>query len=110
MKSIVWLGNTLKEIRSYPDKVKKEIGYNIEKLQYGGEPVDFKPMVSIGSGVNEIRIHASNEYRVIYVAKFKEHIYILHSFIKKTQKTGQRDIDKAKDRYKDVLNMRGNLK
>ena len=106
MKNIVWLGNTLKEIRSYPDSVKKEIGYNIEKLQYGGDPVDWKPMVSIGAGVNEIRIHSVNEYRIIYVAKFKDAIYILHSFIKKTQKTEQRDIDKAKDRYKEILKLR----
>lgn len=109
MKSITWLGDTLKEVRRYPDIIKKELGYNIEKLQHGGEPVDWKPMPSVGLGAKEIRVHSVNEYRVIYVAKFKESIYILHSFIKKTQKTEQKDINKAKVRYKEMLKLRGEL-
>ena len=69
------------------------------RLQAGFEPIDWKPMQSIGKGVREIRIHARNEYRVIYVAKIKNTIHILHSFEKKTQKTSKLDIDLAKNRY-----------
>jgi phage-related protein len=76
--------------------VKQEIGYNLDKVQRGQEPSDWKPMSSVGRGVKEIRIHEENEYRVLYVAKFEESIYVLHTFVKKTQQTLKRDIDLAK--------------
>jgi phage-related protein len=74
-------------VKTYPDNVKREIGYNLDKIQRGLEPHDWKPMNSIGKGVNEMRIHQENEYRLIYVVKLQESIYVLHSFIKKTEKT-----------------------
>jgi phage-related protein len=61
-----------------------------------------RPSKSIGKGVREIRIHARNEYRVIYVAKIKNTIHILHAFEKKTQKTSKLDINLAKNRYQDL--------
>ena len=64
-------------------------------------------MQSIGSGVKEIRITDSDGiYRVIYVAKFEEAIYVLHAFKKKTQKTSPPDLDTAKRAYKQVLEER----
>jgi len=66
------------------------------------EPSDWKPMSSIGQGVKEIRIHIEGEFRVIYIAKYKEGIYILHAFQKKTQKTPKRDIDIAKTRFREL--------
>ena len=63
-------------------------------------------MASIGLGVQEIRIHAENEYRVIYVAKFAEAIYILHAFTKKSQETAQRDIEIAAKRYRELAGQR----
>lgn len=70
-------------------------------IQYGGEPSDFKPMKTVGAGAYEIRYRdASGAFRVIYVAKFAETIYVLHAFQKKTQKTAKADIDLAAQRYK----------
>ncbi|OGT59859.1 MAG: addiction module toxin RelE [Gammaproteobacteria bacterium RIFCSPHIGHO2_12_FULL_45_12] len=75
-------------------------------MQRGLEPYDWKPMNSVGSGVKEIRIHEENEYRILYVAKFEESLYVLHAFVKKTQQTLKRDIDLAKQRYAEMLEMR----
>jgi len=106
MKPIQWLGNTHKIVRGYLPSVRQEIGYNLDKVQRGFEPFDWKPITSVGPGVKEIRIHADNEYRILYVAKFTEAIYILHSFVKKTQQTSQKDIDLGKERYLEILNLR----
>jgi phage-related protein len=106
MKSIKWLGDTHKSVKSFPDDARREAGYNLDKLQRGLEPADWKPMRSVGQGVNEIRIHEGNEYRILYVAKFQEAIYVLHSFIKKTQQTSQKDIDLGKQRYSEMLAIR----
>lgn len=72
-------------------------------IQYGGMPSDWKAMPSIGVGVFELRIRCtSGAYRVIYVTKFEDAIYVLHAFQKKTQKTNQRDIDLAKKRLAQI--------
>lgn len=106
MKEIIWKGPTLKDICSFPQHIRKEIGFELYNIQLGNEPSDWKAMSSIGSGVKEIRIHDNNEYRVIYVASFEEAIYVLHTFVKKSQKTLKRDIDQAKQRYIEVVKLR----
>lgn len=106
MKKITWLGDTHETVKSYSSIVKQEIGHNLDKVQRGQKPYDWKPMSSVGRGVEEIRIHEKNEYRVLYIAKFKESIYVLHTFIKKTQQTLKRDIDLAKHRYAELLELR----
>lgn len=106
MKKITWLGNTHDVVKGYTSAAKSEIGYNLDKVQRGMDPFDWKPMPTVGPGVKEIRIHEENEYRVLYVAKFEESVYILHAFIKKTQQTSKKDIDLGKQRYADLLQMR----
>jgi len=106
MKDIIWLGDAHKVVKGYPINVRREIGFNLDKIQRGLEPDDWKPMVGIGNGVKEIRIHEENEYRVLYVAKFEEAIYALHCFIKKTEQTAKRDLDLARKRFAEILEMR----
>ena len=65
-------------------------------------PSDFKPLLAVGPGAYEIRIHVLGEWRVIYVAKFAQSVYVLHAFRKKTRKTRQEDIDIARQRYADI--------
>ena len=61
-------------------------------------------MPTIGQGVREIRIRdASGAFRVVYVAKFGDAVYVLHCFQKKTQKTSKPDLDLAESRYRDLL-------
>lgn len=99
MKSIRWLGNSLEIVRGYTDDTRDKIGRELRRVQAGLQPTDWKPMATIGLGVQEIRIHSESEYRVIYVAKFAEAIYVLHTFQKKTQATAPRDIAMATKRY-----------
>ena len=79
-------------------------GFQIFQVQEGHDPDDWKPMSSIGPGVREIRIREEDgAFRVIYVAKFADAVYVLHCFQKKTQKTGFDDIALASRRYKDLI-------
>ena len=71
------------------------------RVQFGGDPTDFKPMPGVGSGACEIRVRdLTGAFRVIYVAKFSDAIYVLHAFQKKTQKTTKGDLELAMKRYK----------
>jgi phage-related protein len=77
------------------------------KVQAGLEPEDWKPFDEVGAGTKEIRIReASGIYRVMYVAKFEEAIYVLHCFQKKTQATSKRDRAIAAARYRALRNVR----
>ena len=90
------MGNGLDAIRDFPQLVKREVGYQLDRVQRGFEPTDQKPMQAIDAGVSEIRIQHEGQYRVIYIAKFESAVYVLHAFNKKTQKTSKRDIDATK--------------
>jgi len=104
MKRVIWIGSAKKDLQQQFSKMaRKEAGYQIYRLQEGFDPKDWKPLHGMGPGVREIRIHAENEYRIIYVAQLEEALYILHSFVKKTQKTPQRDLELARERLNLVL-------
>jgi len=101
----------LDEVRTWPKEVTEEVGRQLNKVEYGGRPTDFKPLLTVGSGVFEIR-HSEDgdQYRLIYVAKFKEAIYVLHVITKKkTQKTTKHDIDLAKGRFNELVERRKKL-
>jgi len=103
-KEIYWVGSCYKDLQVFPKQAKQDAGYQLHRVQNGLEPEDWKPFKRVGSGVKEIRISDDgNTYRVMYLAKFEERIYVLHSFQKKTQKTRQKDIDIAKVRYKAIV-------
>jgi phage-related protein len=103
-KSVGFRANSLDDLRLFPATVRREAGYQINRVQNGYEPDDWKPMPSIGSGVQEIRIRdTAGAFRVIYVAKFADTIFVLHCFQKKTQKTSKTDLDLAENRYRDLV-------
>ncbi|MES9856621.1 MAG: type II toxin-antitoxin system RelE/ParE family toxin [Sedimenticola sp.] len=104
MKEIEFLGDSLDQIRDFSQDAKQDVGFQLDKVQRGEEPDDWKPMNTIGSGVSEIRIKdADGIYRVIYLAKLEDAVYVLHAFQKKTQKTRKADIDLASRRLKRLL-------
>ncbi|MCK9366931.1 MAG: type II toxin-antitoxin system RelE/ParE family toxin [Metallibacterium scheffleri] len=104
VKSLRFLGDSLKSLREFPEDARQDAGYQLDKVQQGKQPDDFKPMPAIGRGVEEIRIRDdSGTYRVIYTARLGDAVYVLHAFQKKTQATSKRDIDLAKSRYVDLL-------
>ena len=106
MKDIIWEGSSRKDLSAFPVNARRRAGYELFNVQSGEEPSDWKPIHGVGRGVKEIRIHLENEYRVIYVANFKDAVYVLHSFVKKTQKTAKKDIEIAKNRYQEILKKR----
>ncbi len=104
MKSVRFLGNSLKTLREFPEDARQDAGYQIDKVQRGLQPDDFKPMPSIGRGVEEIRIwDESGTYRVVYTARLADAVIVLHAFQKKTQATSKRDIDLAKERFTEFM-------
>jgi phage-related protein len=108
VKRLVWLGSSIEDLRSWPTEAQRETGYQLFKIQSGMDPSDWKPMPSVGGGVQEIRIHCDNEYRVIYLAKLAESVYVLHAFEKKTRKTPQAAVDLARRRLQLLLSHRRN--
>ena len=108
-KKLVFLDTSLDDLRAFPESSRQEIGYQLDRIQQGLNPYDWKPFSTIGPGAREIRTRdADGIYRVMYVAKFEEAVYVLHCFQKKTQTTSQSDIDLAKRRYKELVQERKN--
>ena len=103
-KPVAFRGSSLADLRAFPLDAKREAGHQIDQLQRGEEPDDWKPMPTVGRGVSEIRIRdAAGAFRVIYVAKFSGAVYVLHCFQKKTEKTAKKDIDLAEQRFRNLL-------
>jgi phage-related protein len=100
VKPIEFLGDSLRSLREFPDDAKRDAGYQLDRVQHGLQPDDFKPMPTIGKGVEEIRVRDdTGAYRVIYTARLADAVYVLHAFQKKTQATSKRDIELAKQRF-----------
>lgn len=101
MKPIRFLGTSRRDLAAFPELARRQAGYELFMVQVGREPTDFKPLPNVGSGAYEIRIRdAAGTFRVVYVAKFGEAVYVLHAFQKKTRKTDQADIELAVRRYR----------
>lgn len=108
MKAIRFLGSALHDLRAFLEAPRREVGYQLDKVQKGLDPSDWKPMQTIGKGAYEIRVRdETGAYRVLYVTKFAEAIYVLHCFQKKTQKTEKLDLGIAAKRYGDLMKERG---
>ena len=89
MKRIQFLGDSLKSLREFPEDAKHDLGYQLDKVQQGEQPDDFKPMPSIGKGVEEIRVRDdSGIHLVIYTARLADAVYVLHAFQKKNTNHG----------------------
>ena len=109
-KPLIWLGDSREAISGFPDAARQITGFQLWRVQRGLEPNDWKPMPSVGPGVQEIRIHTGAEHRVLYVAKFAEAVYVLHAFEKRTRRTPQDVLDLARHRLRLLLNQRARQK
>lgn len=107
MKKLRFIGSSLDDLKNFPAEARREAGFELDAVQRGAMPMDFKPLLAVGSGAYEIRIHALGEWRVVYVAKFDDAIYVLHAFHKKTRKTRREDIELAARRYRQLGNVDG---
>ncbi|MEW6184627.1 MAG: type II toxin-antitoxin system RelE/ParE family toxin [Thermodesulfobacteriota bacterium] len=102
MKPLIFLGTSLDDLRNFPNEARRAAGFELNAVQNGLDPSDWKPMPMIGSGVKEIRIHVLGEWRIFFIAKLQYAVYVLHAFHKKTRKTSRHDIDLARERFKQV--------
>lgn len=103
MKPITFVGDSLEAIRDFPPDVRREAGHQLDRVQRGLPPDDWKPLASVGGGVQELRLRdGAGAFRVIYVAKFDDAVYVLHAFQKKTQRTSRTDLDLAKQRLSGI--------
>jgi phage-related protein len=106
-KPVTFLGSSLEDLRDFPREPRRDAGFQIDKVQRGEVPDDWKPMSAIVKGVREIRVRdESGSYRVIYVATFPEAVYVLHAFQKKTRTTALADLALARRRYGELLRSR----
>ncbi|QKJ87648.1 Addiction module toxin RelE [Paramixta manurensis] len=103
-KKLQFIDSSLDDLRAFPDGARQDMGYQLDRVQQGLEPIDWKPFSTIGPGVREIRVrNEDGTYRAIYIAKWADSIYVLHCFQKKTQITAKSDVQLATQRYKALL-------
>jgi phage-related protein len=81
---IYWLGSSREDLSRFPTIARRQAGFQLRAIQRGLTATVFKPMSIVGKSVEEIRIKVKEAYRVFYVARFEEAIYILHAFEKKS--------------------------
>jgi phage-related protein len=97
------VGSSEKDLRSFPKEALLEALSQLDKVRSGLEPNDWRPFNEVGAGTREIRVRDKDGiYRVLYVAKFTEAIYVLHCFQKKTESTAKSDKKIAKVRYRAI--------
>jgi phage-related protein len=102
-KPLLWVGASLDDLRAFPEDARRVAGFELRRVQQGLQPTDWKPIASVGVGVEEIRIHTGQEHRVFYVARFEEGVYVLHAFEKRSRKTPAKETELARTRLSDVL-------
>lgn len=103
MRGLRFRGDSLDQLRGFPPEPRREIGYNLQRVQCGDLPHDWKAMPDVGKGVREIRIKDDgNAYRAIYTAKFDGVVYVLFCFEKKSAKTPKRVVDAVRSRLREL--------
>lgn len=102
--SISWEGDSLDILRTWERSVQRDIGLSLRNLQEGQRPtLAARPMQSIGQGVFELKAQdEATWYRVVYLSRIEDTIYVLDSFTKKTRKTEKNDLNRARARLKRV--------
>jgi len=105
-KVLQWLASSRSDVRAFPRDARRLAGVQLRRLQQGLEPNDWKPVAAVGPGVREIRLHTALEHRVLCVAKFAEAVYVLHAFENRSRKTSKRDVDLARQRFRELVALR----
>ncbi len=106
VKPVVWLGDSRARVRDFPADARRVAGHELDRIQDGREPADWKPMPSVGLGVKEMRVWTGDAFRLLYLARFAEAVYVLHAFQKKSEKTAQSDIELARRRFRALIEER----
>lgn len=100
---VAWEGDSLEVLRSFPGPIREELGADLRRLQEGSKPLHSRPMKSIAKRVFELKQQDGRGwYRLIYFAKIREVIYVLHCFRKKSRQTARKDLAVATERLKNI--------
>ena len=106
MKFVRFIGSAKDDLSAFPRPARIRAGHELFMVQVGRDPDDWKPMTTIGPGACEIRVRdQAGAFRVIYVARFEDAVYVLHAFQKKSRKTSQADLRLARQRYRDARDL-----
>ena len=100
LKPILWLGDSIEIVRSWPARTRQRAGEELFRLQLGGDPLHWRAMKTVGRGVREIKISEGGQFRIFYVTRRKEGIVVLHAFEKNTQRTPKADLEQGRQRLK----------
>lgn len=109
-RSLRWMGSSLNDLRRCSADVRRAIGFELDALQRGVDPEDWKPMSTVGLGVCEVRVHIGGEHRVLYVTRFADAVHVLHVFQKKSRRATARDLELGRVRYRLALQRHMNRK
>jgi phage-related protein len=103
-EAVSFLGDSLDALRAFPASARRAAGFQIDRVQRGLDPDDWKPMQTVGVGVREIPLRdAAGAFRVMYIATLADAVYVLHAFQKKTAATSKRDLELARTRFKELM-------
>jgi phage-related protein len=103
LATVVWEGDSREVLKAFPEEVTQNLGFELWQLQQGERPRDYRPLPSVGPGVFELRDQDERAwYRVVYLSRIEDVIYVLHCFEKKSREMPRRDFEKAKQRLKAV--------
>lgn len=104
VRPLQWVGSSKDDLKEFPDDVQDHVGFALHQAQIGLKHRDAKPLTSLGSGVLEVvSDFDTNTYRVVYAVRFREAVYVLHAFQKKSRKgiaTPKAEIDVVRRRLK----------
>lgn len=100
VKPLVWIGDSLENVRTFSAAARKELGFELWEIQQGKPPSDWKPMSPVGPGVRELRVRSERAYRIIYLATLPEAVYVLHAFEKQSRKAPKHDVELARNRFR----------
>ena len=107
LKPVIWLGDSLRELKTFPAFVQDEMGYAIYLAQRGDKHVLAKPLQGLGSGVLEVvSDHRGDTFRSVYTVRFADRLFVLHAFQKKSKSgmaTPKGDIELIKQRLKQAV-------
>lgn len=103
-KPLHWVGSSKRDLLEFPEDVVDNIGFALGVVQYGGHPPSAKPWKGLGPGIFEIvEDDASGTFRAVYTVRFREAIYVLHVFQKKSPsgiRTARPDVELIEERLK----------
>ena len=102
-KHVRFVGSAKDDLSAFPKSARNRAGHELFMVQVGRNPDDWKPVSTVGAGACEIRVRdETGAFRVIYVARFEDAVYVLHAFQKKSRKTSRSDLGLARKRYRDA--------